>query len=72
MRSAALAEELKLGFLLPYDTRFLDVEMHMHLARVMQLARSDGVLCALKKINIFDMMDQKQREKCLKEVQRRK
>lgn len=29
---------------------------------------SDGVLCALKKINIFDMMDPKQRDKCLKEV----
>eukprot|EP00746_Dinoflagellata_sp_MGD_P082915 gnl/MRDRNA2_/MRDRNA2_32960_c0_seq1.p2 gnl/MRDRNA2_/MRDRNA2_32960_c0~~gnl/MRDRNA2_/MRDRNA2_32960_c0_seq1.p2 ORF type:complete len:122 (+),score=31.63 gnl/MRDRNA2_/MRDRNA2_32960_c0_seq1:135-500(+) len=29
---------------------------------------ADGVLCALKKINIFDMMDPKQREKCLKEV----
>ena len=37
---------------------------------VVYMARrqSDGVLCALKKINIFDMMDQKQREKCLKEV----
>eukprot|EP00931_Biecheleriopsis_adriatica_P104564 TRINITY_DN79228_c0_g1_i1.p1 TRINITY_DN79228_c0_g1~~TRINITY_DN79228_c0_g1_i1.p1 ORF type:complete len:831 (+),score=203.19 TRINITY_DN79228_c0_g1_i1:149-2641(+) len=29
---------------------------------------SDGVMCALKKINIFDMMVPKQREKCLKEV----
>lgn len=29
---------------------------------------SDGLFCALKKINIFDMMQPKQREKCLKEV----
>lgn len=29
---------------------------------------SDGQMCALKKINIFDMMVPKQREKCLKEV----
>jgi len=29
---------------------------------------SDGLMCALKKINIFDMMVPKQREKCLKEV----
>lgn len=29
---------------------------------------SDGTLCALKKINIFDMMVPKQRDKCLKEV----
>ncbi|CAK0893010.1 unnamed protein product, partial [Prorocentrum cordatum] len=28
----------------------------------------DGLLCALKKINIFDTMAPKQREKCLKEV----
>jgi len=28
----------------------------------------DGHMCALKKINIFDMMVPKQREKCLKEV----
>jgi len=30
--------------------------------------KSDDVLCALKKIAIFDMMDQKARDKCLKEV----
>lgn len=29
---------------------------------------TDGTMCALKKINIFDMMQPKQREKCLKEV----
>merc|ERR1719399_1474058 len=29
---------------------------------------TDGTMCALKKINIFDMMVPKQREKCLKEV----
>merc|ERR1719162_1646284 len=29
---------------------------------------SDSTMCALKKINIFDMMVPKQREKCLKEV----
>eukprot|EP00929_Paragymnodinium_shiwhaense_P006748 TRINITY_DN110709_c0_g1_i1.p1 TRINITY_DN110709_c0_g1~~TRINITY_DN110709_c0_g1_i1.p1 ORF type:complete len:822 (+),score=202.86 TRINITY_DN110709_c0_g1_i1:156-2621(+) len=29
---------------------------------------SDGTTCALKKINIFDMMQPKQREKCMKEV----
>lgn len=29
---------------------------------------TDGSMCALKKINIFDMMVPKQREKCLKEV----
>merc|ERR1719399_710930 len=29
---------------------------------------TDGMMCALKKINIFDMMVPKQREKCLKEV----
>eukprot|EP00927_Polykrikos_kofoidii_P020124 TRINITY_DN19489_c0_g1_i1.p1 TRINITY_DN19489_c0_g1~~TRINITY_DN19489_c0_g1_i1.p1 ORF type:complete len:835 (-),score=206.49 TRINITY_DN19489_c0_g1_i1:45-2342(-) len=29
---------------------------------------SDGTMCAVKKINIFDMMVPKQREKCLKEV----
>eukprot|EP00443_Scrippsiella_acuminata_P022112 CAMPEP_0115188242 /NCGR_PEP_ID=MMETSP0270-20121206/10908_1 /TAXON_ID=71861 /ORGANISM="Scrippsiella trochoidea, Strain CCMP3099" /LENGTH=746 /DNA_ID=CAMNT_0002601415 /DNA_START=133 /DNA_END=2373 /DNA_ORIENTATION=+ len=29
---------------------------------------SDGFMCALKKINIFDMLQPKQREKCLKEV----
>lgn len=28
----------------------------------------DGLMCAVKKINIFDMMVPKQREKCLKEV----
>ncbi|CAE8618105.1 unnamed protein product [Polarella glacialis] len=29
---------------------------------------SDGLMCAMKKINIFDMMVPKQREKCMKEV----
>lgn len=29
---------------------------------------TDGLMCALKKINIFDMMVPKQREKCMKEV----
>merc|ERR1719399_1337865 len=29
---------------------------------------TDSSMCALKKINIFDMMVPKQREKCLKEV----
>ena len=29
---------------------------------------TDDSMCALKKINIFDMMVPKQREKCLKEV----
>eukprot|EP00404_Azadinium_spinosum_P062683 CAMPEP_0180717952 /NCGR_PEP_ID=MMETSP1038_2-20121128/14241_1 /TAXON_ID=632150 /ORGANISM="Azadinium spinosum, Strain 3D9" /LENGTH=757 /DNA_ID=CAMNT_0022750441 /DNA_START=15 /DNA_END=2286 /DNA_ORIENTATION=- len=40
--------------------KFSIVYMAKHLA--------DGLMCALKKINIFDMMVPKQREKCLKEV----
>ena len=30
--------------------------------------RSDGANLAVKKIKIFDMMDEKSREKCLKEI----